>query len=176
MVRWRRARHAEPPAPPLESVRTAQQVLKDIAQSRFAPRTTTRRKTTEDKLLLAWPLAVRTMLLVRPVLLSLLLSLLRLLVAAKVRWVVRASCRRRWCLRRGPGRRPSRTLRGHERLLCKASCMWGLLGRGGLVVGGRLWVLILLALVLVPGLVVEVETTRGRLMVWNGDLRLSRRV
>jgi hypothetical protein len=45
----------------------------------------------------------------------------------------------------------------------------------GLVVGSRLRVLVLLALVLVPGLVVEVEAPCWGLMMRGGDLRRNRR-
>jgi hypothetical protein len=92
--------------------------------------------TTQTRALLArplvWPLAISTMLLLRPVLLSLLrllclLRLLRLLVPAEIRWVVRASSGR--CLRCGPWHRPSGSL-GRNKGLRIASCMGRLVGRG----------------------------------------------
>lgn len=43
------------------------------------------------------------------------------------------------------------------------------------MVRSRLRILVLLALTLIPGLVVEVEIARGRRVVWDGNLGLSRR-
>ena len=97
-----------------------------------------------------------------------LMGLLGVLVGVEERRVVRASCGRRlW----GSARhRPSR---GNKRLGI-ASWVLRLLGRVRLMMRSRVRVLVLLALVLVPGLlVIEGEIPRRGLMMRDGDLRPS---
>lgn len=90
------------------------------------------------------------------------------------------SVEERWVVRASCGRRLRsspchRPRRGNERLGI-GSRVWRLLGRGRLMVRGRLGILVLLALVLVPGLlVIEGEIPRRGLMMWDGHLCPGRR-